>query len=173
MKKLIPKAQQLPEPKKERNRSRAPAQEPVRPDRVSIPQKIIASLATILTDDDLLEVAEVYRRGLRAKQRIWVDNAWTDEKGRLRGEWREVDDFRTQKACADMIAAYKEGLPVQRQAILVQKFESIDETRARVSESPEMLKVIGNLSKLGVAVISGGEEIEIETETVQESGRQN
>ena len=170
MKKLVPKAQQQLKPKKEGNPSRASAQEPARPDRVSIPQKIIASLATILTDDDLLEVAEVYRRGLRAKQRIWVDNAWTDEKGRLRGEWREVDDFRTQKACADMIAAYKEGLPVQRQAILVQKFESIDETRERVSHSPEMLKVIANLSRNGVQVEASGQVIDIQTEPVQESG---
>jgi len=168
MKKLVPKAHQeesQQKPKKEASASRAPAQvEPTRPDRISTAQKIAASLATILNDDDLLLVAAVYRDGLTATQRIWQDNVWTDEKGRLRGKWVEVPDYKTRKACADMIAAYKEGLPVQRQAILLQKFESMDQTRERVSHSPEMLKVIGNLSRSGVKVEAGGQVIEIQTE---------
>ncbi len=157
--KLIPKHQKIKKPKKPAKPSRAHETQPVA-------HKIAASLSTMLNDDDLAEVVDVYRRGLKAKQRIWVENSWTDEKGRLKGRWEFVDDFRTQKGCADMIAAYKEGLPVQRQAILLQKFESMDQTRERVSHSPELLKAIGNLQKGGVSVEAGGQVIDIKTEPV-------
>jgi hypothetical protein len=178
--KLIPKAQNQKKPKKEGQSSRARSREgsalnseaEKSPEKSSIPQRIASSLANILTDDDLAEVVDVYRRGLRAKQRIWVENAFTDDRGRLRGRWEFVDDFRVQKACADMIAAYKEGLPVQRQAILVQKFETMDETRERIANSPELLKAIGNLSKSGIQVEACGQVIDVEM-TVQKTGSQN
>jgi len=168
--KLIPKAQaqksKEKKPKKRANLSRASAQEK-RPDQISTSQRIASSLAAILTDEDLADVAAVYRDGLKATQRIWHENAWTDDKGRLRGKWVEVPDYKVRKSCADMIAAYKEGLPVQRQAILVQKFESMEQTRERVSQSPEMLKAIGNLQKGGVRVEAGGVVIDGEF-TVQD-----
>lgn len=170
--KLVPKLQKEKKPKKAEKSTRAPAQDDERCDRISKKQKVAETLANLLTDDDLANVAAVYRDGLTATQRIWQENAWTDDKGRLRGKWVEVPDYKTRKSCADMIAAYREGLPVQRQAILVQQFESMDQTRERVSHSPELLKAIGNLQKGGVEVETGGEIIDVET-TVQKSGSQN
>jgi hypothetical protein len=172
MKKLIPKSF---EPKNEEPTPRAGAQEPqatkTRP--LSVKEKIAIGLANILTDEDIQKVVEVYRDGLKATQRIWQENTHRDEKGRLRGSWVEVPDWKTRKACADMIAAYKEGLPVQRQAILVQKFESMEETKERVTQSPEMLKVIAGLAASGVQVETGGQVIDIETLSVQKSGTEN
>lgn len=164
--KLIPKDSIPQKPKKVEKSPRAGAQDDMHRGGPSKKQKVAETLANILTDDDLANVAAVYRDGLTATQRIWQENVWTDDKGRLRGKWVEVPDYKTRKACADMIAAYREGLPVQRQAILVQQFESMDQTRERVSHSPELLKAIGNLSKTGVAVEAGGEIIDIETETI-------
>lgn len=174
--KLIPKHQKTKPNKSEsptRARACARSREDSKPARNSIPQQIAASLANFLTEEDLADVVAVYRAGLRATQRVWIAEEAVDERGRRRGHWEHHPDFRTRLACADMIAAYKEGLPVQRQAILVQQFESMDQTRERVSHSPELLKAIGNLQKGGVAVEAGGEVIEIQTEPVQEPGGQN
>ena len=170
--KLLPKAQAVQKSNKMEKSARAPAQERNRHDRISKKERIAATLANLLTEDDIAAVVAVYRDGLKATQRFWQDNAWIDDKGRLRGKWVEVPDHKTRLACADMIAAYKEGLPVQRQAILVQKFESMDQTRERISHSPELLKAIGNLQKSGVAVEAGGKVIEIQTSPVQEPGGQ-
>jgi len=170
--KLIPKHQNQKKPKKPAKSPRAGAHDDNHRGGPSKKQKVSETLANILNDGDLRRVAEVYREGLDATQRIWHENSWTDDKGRLRGKWVEVPDYKTRKACADMIAAYREGLPVQRQAILVQQFESMDQTRERVSHSPELLKAIGNLQKGGVVVEAGGEVIDVEM-TVQKSGGQN
>lgn len=173
--KLIPKHQKT-KPNKLGSASRARAcarsREGSQPAGDSIPQKIAASLATFLTEADLADVVAVYRAGLRATQRIWVEDGTVDERGRRRGHWEHHPDHRTRIACADMIAAYKEGLPVQRQAILVQKFETMDQTRERVAQSPELLKAIGNLTSGGVQVEASGQVIDVGM-TVQESGGQN
>ena len=66
-----------------------------------------------------------------------------------------------------MIAAYKEGLPVQRQVVLTKAFESAEETIKKIKDSPELLKAIQALQGGGLALEAGGEIIDIESEELR------
>ena len=139
-----------------------------RPTKVSV----IQTLMEILTDEDLQSVAEVYRGALHANQRHWVDEGKDPKSGRARGHWEIIPDFKTRIAAANMIAAYKEGLPVQRQVVLAKAFQSAEETIKRIRQSPELVRAIKNLTVAGVEVEAEGELIHIETD-VQKRGSQN
>ena len=102
--------------------------------------KVIQTLMEILTDEDLRSVAEVYRGALHANQRHWVDEGKDPKTGRARGHWEVIPDFKTRIAAANMIAAYKEGLPVQRQVVLTKAFESAEETIKKIKARPSCLK---------------------------------
>ena len=132
------------------------------------PTKVsIQTLMEILTDEDLRSVAEVYRGALHANQRHWVDEGKDPKTGRARGHWEVIPDFKTRIAAANMIAAYKEGLPVQRQVVLTKAFESADETIKKIKDSPELLKAIQALQGSGLALEAGGEIIDIESEELR------
>ena len=148
--------------------ARARSREGPKPAANSIPQRVAASLTGILTDEDLADVAAVYREGLKATQRIWVEDATVDERGRRMGRWEHHPDYRVRKACADMIAAYKEGLPVQRQQVLIEKFESTGEKMERYRQSPEMMNVLKALSGLGMQLEVGGEVMKRDVTPVQD-----
>jgi hypothetical protein len=126
--------------------------------------KVIQTLMEILTDEDLQRVAEVYRGALHANQRHWVDEGKDPKTGRARGHWEIIPDFKTRIAAANMIAAYKEGLPVQRQVVINKAFESADEAIKKIKDSPELLKAIRMLQGGGIALEASGETIEIESE---------
>ena len=137
-----------------------------REDRKTLFEKIAASLADVLTDEDLERVANVYRDALGAKQRFWIDEG-KDEFGKSIGHWEWQDDHKTRIQAANMIAAYKEGLPVQRQVVLTKAFESADETIKKIKDSPELLKAIQALQGSGLALEAGGEIIDIESEELR------
>ena len=137
-----------------------------REDRKTLFEKIAASLADVLTDEDLERVANVYRDALGAKQRFWIDEG-KDEFGKSIGHWEWQDDHKTRIQAANMIAAYKEGLPVQRQVVLTKAFESADETIKKIKDSPELLKAIQTLQGGGLALEAGGEIIDIESEELR------
>ena len=134
-----------------------------RPTKVSV----IQTLMEILTDEDLQSVAEVYRGALHANQRHWVDEGKDPKSGRARGHWEIIPDFKTRIAAANMIAAYKEGLPVQRQMVLTKAFESAEETIKKIKDSPELTKAIQTLQGGGLALEAGGEIIDIESEELR------
>ena len=127
----------------------------------------IQTLMEILTDEDLRSVAEVYRGALHANQRHWVDEGKDPKTGRARGHWEVIPDFKTRIAAANMIAAYKEGLPVQRQMVLTKAFESVEETIKKIKDSPELTKAIQALQGSGLALEAGGEIIDIESEELR------
>ena len=129
--------------------------------------RVIQTLMEILTDEDLRSVAEVYRGALHANQRHWVDEGKDPKTGRARGHWEVIPDFKTRIAAANMIAAYKEGLPVQRQVVLTKAFESAEDTIKKIKGSPELLKAIQALQGSGLALEAGGETIDIESEELR------
>ena len=137
-----------------------------REDRKTLCEKIAASLAEVLTDEDLERVANVYRDALGARQRFWIDEG-KDEFGKSIGHWEWQDDHKTRIQAANMIAAYKEGLPVQRQVVLTKAFESADETIKKIKDSPELFKAIQALQGSGLALEAGGEIIDIESEELR------
>ena len=104
-----------------------------REDRKSLVEKIAASLADVLTEEDIERVAKVYRDALGAKQRFSIEEG-KDEFGKSIGHWEWQDDHKTRIQAANMIAAYKEGLPVQRQVVLTKAFESADETIKKIKD---------------------------------------
>ena len=134
-----------------------------REDRKSLVEKIAANLADVLTEEDLERVAKVYRDALGAKQRFWIEEG-KDESGKSIGHWEWQDDHKTRIQAANMIAAYKEGLPVQRQMVLTKAFESAEETIKKIKDSPELLKALQMLQGGGLSLEAGGEVIDIETE---------
>ena len=116
-----------------------------KPSRATSVSKVIQTLMEILTDEDLKCVAEVYRGALRANQRHWVDEGRDPKTGRARGHWEIIPDFKTRIAAANMIAAYKEGLPVQRQVVLAKAFQSAEET-IKIRQCPELIEAIKGLT---------------------------
>lgn len=124
---------------------------------------MIQTLMEILTDEDLQSVAQVYRGALRANQRHWVDEGKDPETGRARGHWEVIPDFKTRIAAANMIAAYKEGLPVQRQVVLKKAFTSADETIKKIKGSPELMRAFEAMKSGGLQIEAGGEVIDVET----------
>lgn len=122
--------------------------------------RIIRGLIDALDDDDIFAVARTYRDALTAETRQWEGAGKDPKTGRALGQWVVTPDHKTRIQAANMIAAYKEGLPVQRQVILTNAFEAMDQVLGRMETSPEAARIL-----------SGGQPIEIEGEVVQESGQ--
>lgn len=122
-----------------------------------------AILADLITEEDLEADARVIRDATNAMLHVYDGVTKT---------LIEKPDHKTRLAATTLRRAYHEGKPVERQAIIVQKFESMDETRERIANSPELLKIIGNLQKAGVTVKAGGEIIEADA-LIQKTGGQN
>jgi hypothetical protein len=139
------------------------------PNRAARLSKVIQTLMEILTDEDLENVAQVYRAALHANRRHWIDEGKDPKTGRARGHWEVIPDFKTRIAAANMIAAYREGLPVQRQLVIAKQFESAADVIASVKQSPELLKAVMSLQSQGIQIEADGQVIDIERE-VQKTG---
>jgi hypothetical protein len=116
--------------------------------------KIIRTLLDALTDEDLDRVARVYREAMDAETWVWVDEGNDEKTGRAKGHRQFLPDHKTRIAAANMVAAYKEGLPVQRQVRLDGKFSELSDVVERFKQSPAGQRYM--------RLIAGGE--------VQESG---
>jgi hypothetical protein len=110
----------------------AHAENPQKPVRIP---KSIQSLLDSLTDDDIRAVAQVYREGMTATRRYWVDEG-KDEDGRIKGHWEIEPDHKTRIQAANMVAAYREGLPVHRQIQLTGEFEDLQTLMEPMQQSP-------------------------------------
>jgi hypothetical protein len=132
---------------------------------VKIP-KAIRTLLDCINENDLEQVARVYREAMNATTRMWDVN----EKKLI-----EFPDHKTRVAAANMVAAYKEGLPVQRQIRLDAKFGELKDKVAAFKRSPAAQDFLLRLAAGEVFQEKGGEkQVEnarvIEAETpVQES----
>jgi hypothetical protein len=93
---------------------------------VKIP-KVIRTLLDSMSDDDLDQVARVYREAMDATTTMWDVN----EKKLI-----TLPDHKTRIAAANMVAAYKEGLPVQRQIRLGAHFDELSDVVERFKRSP-------------------------------------
>jgi hypothetical protein len=120
---------------------------------IKIP-RVVRTLLDSITDHDLDAVARVYREAMNATHRYWRDDGKDPKTGRAKGEWVIEPDHKTRLAAANMVAAYKEGLPVQRQIHLGANFTELKDVVARFKQSPAGQRYL--------RLIAGGE--------VQESG---
>lgn len=101
----------------------------------------IKTLLSALTDDDLDTVVRVYRDAMGATRRFWVDEG-KDENGRAKGHWQEEEDHRVRVQAANMVAAYMEGLPIQRQVMIGGKFAELGDMIREMRLSGEAARLL-------------------------------
>lgn len=92
--------------------------------------RVLRTLLDALDDEDLSAVVRVYREAMGATRTFFLPPHGKGEKGR----WATEPDHKTRIAAANMVAAYMEGLPIQRQLTMRGEFaelgEMINEMRA-------------------------------------------
>lgn len=97
---------------------------------------VIKTLLDALGDEDLAEVVRVYREAMNATRRYWIDEG-KDDDGRIKGHWEIEADHRIRILAANMVAAYMEGLPVQRQIRMQGDFVELGELLRDANRSGE------------------------------------
>jgi hypothetical protein len=121
-------------------RTRTKNGETVLPSGLRIPA-VIKTLLDTLGEEDLANVARVYRDAMTATRRFWK-NEGTDAKGKAKGRWVVEPDHRTRISAANMVAAYMEGLPVQRQIALRGEFSELGDMIREMNESGEARRLL-------------------------------
>lgn len=101
----------------------------------------LKTLSDAISEGDLDMVLVVYRDAMTAEQRYWVDEG-KDENGRAKGRWEIMPDHNTRIKAANMVAAYKEGLPIQKQMVFTARFEDMSETLAKLQAQPSILELM-------------------------------
>lgn len=113
---------------------------------VVIPQ-VIKTLLSCLNDEDLSAVVRVYREAMVAERRFWIDEG-KDENGRAKGRWEIEADHKTRISAANMVAAYMEGLPVQRQIQVRGEFVELGDMLKAMSGSGEARRLLPGVESL-------------------------
>jgi hypothetical protein len=119
--------------------------------------RMIRTLLDALTDEDLDRVARVYREAMDAETWVWVDEGNDEKTGRAKGYRQFLPDHKTRIAAANMVAAYKEGLPVQRQIRLDANFTELRDEVEAFKRSPAMQDFARRLAS-GEIQIPGSEK---------------
>jgi len=90
-------------------------------------------LSDILHDGDLEEAVNTIREGMKANKTHWDGVA-----KRMVTE----PDFRIRLEAGKTVLAYKEGMPVQRQVVMQESFESLRDAIMAADHSDEARKII-------------------------------
>ncbi len=90
-------------------------------------------LNDILNDDDLDNAMEAIRRALKAQKKHWDGVA---------KEMVAEPDYKVQLDAAKTVLAYREGMPIQRQVVVSEAFESLRDAIIAAEHSPEARKLI-------------------------------
>jgi hypothetical protein len=96
-------------------------------------RKIAKRLHEILTDEDLSEAVSAIRQSLKAKKSSWDGVA---------KKMVVAPDYKIQIDAAKTILAYREGMPIQRQVVVSEAFESLRDAIIAAEHSPEARKLI-------------------------------
>lgn len=129
-------------------------------------EKVLRSLLSAITEDDVEQVVQVWREAMSAVSKRWIDQGKDAETGRAKGFWEELPDHRTRIEAAKMVAAYKEGLPVARQVTLGGTFEELRDVLNAAKTSPaaqEALRMLGGLD-FGIQKTGGEKVVEVPSE---------
>ena len=123
--------------------SRVRAQEKLRAklERGKVVPAIMKSLLDALDEGDIAAVVRVYREAMLATRRYWR-NGGKSESGQALGEWITEPDHRSRLAAANMVAAYLEGLPVQRQIQFRGDFVELGELLGGARQSGEAMRLM-------------------------------
>jgi hypothetical protein len=96
-------------------------------------RKLGKRLSELLDDGDLELAVETIRGGLKANKSHWDGVA---------KQMVIEPDFKIRMDAAKTVLAYKEGMPVQRQVVIAESFESLREAIAAATHSPEAMRLI-------------------------------
>jgi hypothetical protein len=78
---------------------------------------------------------------------VWVDGlkATKDVYDARAKEWTTQPDWKERREAANMIVAYFEGRPIERQMVMKGSFRDLNDTLARMKQSPEAMRVLQEL----------------------------
>lgn len=93
--------------------------------------KVLKSLFDALGSADIEAVVRVWREAMNATKRMWDINA---------KKLVEFPDHRTRLLAANMVAAYMEGLPVERSIQAHSDIKDFDALLSQLRESPAALR---------------------------------
>lgn len=96
-------------------------------------RKLGKRLSELLDDGDLELAVDTIRGGLKANKSHWDGVA---------KQMVIEPDFKIRMDAAKTVLAYREGMPVQRQVVVAESFESLREAIAAATHSPEAMKLI-------------------------------
>ena len=90
-------------------------------------------LNEMLTDEDLAGAVDVIRQGLKATKQFFSP---------ITKQFVQEPDMKVRMDAAKTVLSYKEGMPVQRQVVVSETFESLREALAAAEHSPEARRLI-------------------------------
>lgn len=96
-------------------------------------RKLGKRLSELLDDGDLELAVDTIRGGLKANKSHWDGVA---------KQMVVEPDYKTRMDAAKTVLAYKEGMPVQRQVVISESFESLRDALAAATHSPEARRLI-------------------------------
>lgn len=119
-----------------RARSRRPADN----DGATPAKRVIKRIADLLTSDDLEAAVQVWREGMEATRLVW--------SAKLKMYVEAGPDWDTRRECSELIVAYMEGRPMERQLNLNGSFMELGDLLRSVRLSGEALRLIPGLDTL-------------------------
>jgi hypothetical protein len=96
-------------------------------------RKLGKRLSELLDDGDLELAVDTIRGGLKANKSHWDGVA---------KQMVIEPDYKIRMDAAKTVLAYKEGMPVQRQVVIAESFESLREALTAATHSPEAMRLI-------------------------------
>lgn len=126
-------------PKAGRN-SRTRAQQGTEGDRSTPGTRIVKRIADLLTSEDLEGAVQVWRDGMEAQRLVW--------SAKLKMYVEAGPDWDTRRECSELIVAYMEGRPMERQLNLNGSFLELGELLRTVRLSGEARRLIPGLDSL-------------------------
>lgn len=100
------------------------------------------------------KLGQILKSGhLERAVRVWIDGleATKKEYEKVSETWSEVPDWKERRECANMIVAYMEGRPVERQLVIGGSFEDLNAAMGKVKASPEAMRLLESMGgALGV-----------------------
>lgn len=97
-------------------------------------QALVKKLGELLTSNDLENAVEVWRDGLKAVRMVWNNK---------RGEYLEAGpDWQIRRDMSELIAAYMEGKPMERQMSISGSFAELGEMINEMRLSNEALRLM-------------------------------
>lgn len=109
---------------------------------------VMRTLLEALGEDDLAAVVRVYREAMNAERSFWKETGRDPKTGKSIGAWHSEPDHKTRISAANMVAAYMEGLPIQRQIQMRGDFVELGDLLHGARASGEAMRLMPAIKSL-------------------------